>query len=301
MSSNHQNLSVLIAEDDEVDVLIINNILNTYFHDSKINYVTTVAGLDHLLRSNEELSGDLIILDISFPDGTTLHAITDIKEKYPEKKIIITSGQNDVRTAFETLNRGADYYVCKGEDFETEILSAILAANNLHRIETENKKLKDIVFNPDNLPAVMFKTGDLGPEMFLKDFDVFPEDVIKNTDQYLMKLSVFTLTALAQGHIYKEGIFELPAGESKDYRIISLSFQLENHAEDDQRLQERSLIVFALFVPIKYKEFLSSLSLPEDKIMKSLKKITDVSEIDLEYLHNIKSEVIKSMKTFRFK
>lgn len=71
-------------------------------------------------------SYDIIILDITLPDGIGIDLITDIREKDMDTGIVILSARNSLSDKLEGLNLGADDYLTK--PFYLEELSARINA-----------------------------------------------------------------------------------------------------------------------------------------------------------------------------
>ncbi len=78
---------------------------------------------------------DVITLDYSLPDMNGDQLLLQVKETSPETKIIIISGQEDVKVALDLLKKGAYDYIVKDEDAKDRLWNTI---NNLR----ENVQLK---------------------------------------------------------------------------------------------------------------------------------------------------------------
>lgn len=78
---------------------------------------------------------DVVTLDYSLPDMTGDQLLLQVKETSPETKVIIISGQEDVKVALDLLKRGAYDYIVKDEDAKDRLWNTI---NNLR----ENVALK---------------------------------------------------------------------------------------------------------------------------------------------------------------
>lgn len=77
-------------------------------------------------------SYDIVVLDITLPDGTGMNLISDIREKNLETGIVILSARNSLSDKLDGLNLGADDYLTK--PFYLEELSARI--NALYRRKT---------------------------------------------------------------------------------------------------------------------------------------------------------------------
>jgi two-component system, NtrC family, response regulator AtoC len=78
---------------------------------------------------------DVVTLDYSLPDMTGDQLLTQIKETSPDTKVIIISGQENVKVALDLLKKGAYDYIVKDDDAKERLWNTI---NNLR----ENVQLK---------------------------------------------------------------------------------------------------------------------------------------------------------------
>jgi two-component system chemotaxis response regulator CheY len=73
-------------------------------------------GLD-ILNHFEELQPDLILLDINMPFKTGDELVTELKQNYPEARIIILTGIPDSETIEQCICSGASGYIRKDLTF----------------------------------------------------------------------------------------------------------------------------------------------------------------------------------------
>lgn len=101
-------MKILIIE-DEIDLLIaISNYL------IKENYICELA--DNFMNANEKLSiyeYDIILLDITLPDGNGLELLKTIKKYNIKAGVIILSAKNSLDDKIIGLDQGADDYITK--------------------------------------------------------------------------------------------------------------------------------------------------------------------------------------------
>ncbi|MBP4138834.1 MULTISPECIES: response regulator [Flavobacterium] len=86
---------------------------------------------------------DIMILDINFPDGSSLNLISDILNIQPEIKILMFSAYDENIYAMRYLNAGASGYLNKGstmEDMAAAIKSMVLTGKYLS-VNVKNKIL----------------------------------------------------------------------------------------------------------------------------------------------------------------
>jgi DNA-binding NarL/FixJ family response regulator len=80
-------------------------------------------GLD-AIRCVQRTLPDILIIDLTMPRMTGMHAIKDIKKVHPEVKIIVLTVHTAEEYVYESLKAGADGYVLKAADF-SELIMAI--------------------------------------------------------------------------------------------------------------------------------------------------------------------------------
>jgi DNA-binding response OmpR family regulator len=101
-------MKILIIE-DEIELLIaINNFL------TKENYVCELA--ENLRKGFEKLTiyeYDIILLDITLPDGNGLTLLNTIKKYQKKAGVIIISAKNSIDDKIYGLDLGADDYLTK--------------------------------------------------------------------------------------------------------------------------------------------------------------------------------------------
>lgn len=101
-------MKILIIE-DEIELLIaISNYL------TKENYICELA--DDFSKANEKVSiyeYDIILLDITLPDGNGLHLLESIRKFNTNAGVIILSARNSLDDKITGLDLGADDYITK--------------------------------------------------------------------------------------------------------------------------------------------------------------------------------------------
>jgi len=101
-------MKILIVE-DEIELLIaVSNFL------TKENFVCELA--DNYRKADEKLSVyeyDIILLDISLPDGNGLALLDPIKKYQKRAGVIIISAKNSLDDRIKGLDLGADDYITK--------------------------------------------------------------------------------------------------------------------------------------------------------------------------------------------
>ncbi|MFA6742738.1 MAG: response regulator [Candidatus Neomarinimicrobiota bacterium] len=73
---------------------------------------------DEALHSIKEKGTDLILLDLLMPGMSGLEVLENVRKLYPDLPVIILTGVKDKRMVDDTLNLGADDYICKPIDLD---------------------------------------------------------------------------------------------------------------------------------------------------------------------------------------
>jgi UDP-3-O-acyl N-acetylglucosamine deacetylase len=102
------------------------------------------------LRRLDAVIPDLILLDIWMPDMDGTEVLKEIKNRWPDIKVIVISGHGTVETAVKATKLGASDYIEKPLSLEGVLLAVrrALAEGDVH-IKAEKEKIESI----DDFPA----------------------------------------------------------------------------------------------------------------------------------------------------
>ena len=130
----------------------------------------------------------------------------------------------------------------------------------------------DIFSDPDQFPLVIFNVDERGPGVAFRDFDALPyADITSNQiDALLAKLAVSYISSIGQGHSYLEGVFDLPAGKLKNYRLILVSFYIGSESKNDG-FNFNNYYQYGIFIPTPLSHYLPSFTLIEPFILNCVK------------------------------
>ena len=92
--------------------------------DPNFEIVGEAANGREAVRCVEKLGPDLLLMDLSMPRMSGMDAISEIKKRYPETKIIALTVHNTEEYLLSTLQAGADGYVLKDATHD-ELIMAI--------------------------------------------------------------------------------------------------------------------------------------------------------------------------------
>jgi len=126
---------------------------------------SNIKELNHILDNNDI---DLLVLDISLPDKSGLDYIKNIRDQYPQIKILIFSIYPEDKFARRAINLGADGYLSKNAK-PSEIINAI------RKIEKGGKYIKTEIIE----------------ELFLrpiKELNKQPHEILSNREFEVLRL-----------------------------------------------------------------------------------------------------------------
>jgi DNA-binding NarL/FixJ family response regulator len=115
------SMKVLIADDHQVMREGLRSLLE------KQPGVTVVGEAENgrtALRLVQELSPDVIVMDVSMPDFNGIDATTRVKAEFPRVKVIALSMHDDRRFVLNMIKAGASGYILKENSFK-ELAKAI--------------------------------------------------------------------------------------------------------------------------------------------------------------------------------
>jgi two-component system response regulator NreC len=92
-----------------------------------IEVVAEAADVDSARRYLRGHHPDVLVLDLNMPGGSSLEAIPDIREEFPETQIVVLTMQQEPAFAREALGAGALGYVLK-EAADEELVQAVRLA-----------------------------------------------------------------------------------------------------------------------------------------------------------------------------
>ena len=134
-----KTIQILLIEDNLADVRLIEELLkkSADFKYKLESYSRLSQSLNRLNRKNY----DIILLDLTLPDSpreSTLERVLDNTTMIP---IIILTGLDDREYALESIQKGAQDYLVKGDLNSVSLTRSILYSIERHRIES--KKASD--------------------------------------------------------------------------------------------------------------------------------------------------------------
>lgn len=174
-------MKILIVEDEPDLRQTISDFLK------KENYICEVA--EDYATADEKVSlyeYDLLILDITLPDGNGLDVLRTLKKKHPKTGVLIVSAKNSLDDKITGLDLGADDYITK--PFHLSELNARLKALARRRLFQGNNVIEYHELSIDPSTNVL-KINDLTVELTKKEYDLLLY-FISNKNRVLTKAAI---------------------------------------------------------------------------------------------------------------
>lgn len=111
-----------------------------------INNVVTCDNSREVIKYLEQMDIGLILLDLTMPYLSGEEVLRFISEHYPEIKVIIVTGMNQVETAVRCMKQGAFDYLIKTSE-EERIINTIKHAIRMIEMQRENREISRSFFS----------------------------------------------------------------------------------------------------------------------------------------------------------
>ena len=130
--SARAQLTVLIVEDDPTDAAAAEKILSS----AKDRHAFISRRASTLAEAREELekaAPDLVLLDLTLPDGSGVEALEALQAMAPDAPFILFTNLDDEPTAVKALQKGAQDYLIKSPSDRGAFVRTLLHAVERHR------------------------------------------------------------------------------------------------------------------------------------------------------------------------
>jgi len=125
-------ISILLIEDNKGDIRLIQTMLNSdVYLDFDIDYI---GSINEALQYLEFKSVDLILLDLSLPDGDGLDTYIRISKNHQTIPVVVLTDHNDSELALQAVSIGAQDYLIKGSFDSNYLQKAVLHSIERHRL-----------------------------------------------------------------------------------------------------------------------------------------------------------------------
>jgi len=197
----------LIADDHSVIRSGLALIIKSLFKDGAIFQANNLSEIQKIVATNRV---DILILDISFPEGNSLKIIPILKMEHPNLKIVMFSSHDEEIFALRYIKAGADGYLSKLSTPD-EIENALLKMDQEGKFissKVRDKIIDSFMFNkPENpLEELSDREMEIATLMVngMGNLEISNELKLKSTtvstykNRVFEKLGVANLSALIQ-------------------------------------------------------------------------------------------------------
>jgi DNA-binding response OmpR family regulator len=159
-----QTMRILIVEDNEkVAALIAKRLGENLF------VVDQVKTVDEAMAALEVVVYDLVVLDLTLPDGNGIEVLRALRKNGKSVPVLIETARDDVTHRVEALNQGADDYIVKPFSSE-ELLARIRAI--LRRPKQAVHSAMELGNVALDVPALTLKIDGAPVEIARREFEV---------------------------------------------------------------------------------------------------------------------------------
>jgi len=196
-------IRILLVEDNPDDARLIQELLSFSNEDGfEIKHADDLKkGLGLIINNGI----DLILLDLWLPGSQGIETLNKVREKLPEKPVVVLTAMDDPTIVMKALKEGAQNYLIKGEINSNLLVRTLLYTMEQHRLTQELKE--------------QVEKRRLAEESLKKVHDQLEEEVRKRTDE-LIKTNRLLKKEIEER---KKGEEELFKSEEKYRRMFELS------------------------------------------------------------------------------
>jgi len=131
--------NLLLVEDDPDTAALIGETLNDHFGRDCITHAATVA--EAVLVDLAKI--DLVLSDMNLPDGTGMDVLLHVQRRWPDKPVVLVTGEGILENALAAIRRGAYDYIVKAGDYLFAIPIVVEKNLELYQSKLENAQLMD--------------------------------------------------------------------------------------------------------------------------------------------------------------
>lgn len=151
-------VEVLVVEDNEPDARLIREMLGPD-GGYALDHVEDVASA---LARIEQVSPDVVLLDLDLPDSVGLSAVTRVRTSAPQVPIVVLTGLRDQDAGKQAVREGAEDFLVKGRFDRALLERSILYAIERHQRQTELRRVNaELVTQRDALARAQAQKAEL--------------------------------------------------------------------------------------------------------------------------------------------
>ena len=143
MASNEYDIRILIAEDDEDDLLLFKELIlegadwDYYYRRYAKITIDSAITRDEIIKRLAESKYDLFFLDYRLGEWNGLDILKDVRQKGHTLPVIMLTGQGDQEVAVQAMKNGATDYLVKAGLSSESLSKAVRHAINLYKEEQQ--------------------------------------------------------------------------------------------------------------------------------------------------------------------
>jgi len=160
---NGLSIRILLVEDNPGDARLVKELLV----DESSRSIKTSFDLVHVLGLNDALSSlkentfDIVLLDLTLPDGYGLDTVGIVRDAVPDTPIVVMSGMSDESTSVKAVQTGAQDYLVKGHVESYALVRSLRYAIERKRVEMAEREQREIAEALRDIIAALNSTLDL--------------------------------------------------------------------------------------------------------------------------------------------
>jgi len=132
---------ILLVEDNLGDARLLREMFDEQnSHDTKVMHVESMIDAERYIA---EHTVDIVLLDLGLPDTQGLEAVRRARAAAPNVPLVVLTGLNDEKLALQTLQKGAQDYLVKGQIETHGLLRALRYAIGRMSTEAELRAAKN--------------------------------------------------------------------------------------------------------------------------------------------------------------
>jgi len=143
-------INIFVVEDDAVYSAVL-----AHFLSLNPDYQVKKFGSAKDAMSCMHEKPDIVTLDYSLPDATGDQLLKQIREVSPDTKVIMISGQEDIRVAIDLFKKGAHDYIVKDGDTQEKLWMAIQNLRENIELKQELESLQKEVEKKYNFQKII--------------------------------------------------------------------------------------------------------------------------------------------------
>ena len=195
------------ADDHSIVTQGMSFILKDLYNGATVYQIESFSEIIKVLNST---TIDLLILDINFPDGSSLNLLPTLKKIQPDLKILIFSGYDEDIYAVRYLSAGANGYLKKlsSEEEIKHAIKTVMTSGKYTSKNIQDKIMYSYILKKPSNPLEQLSNREIEIAKFLvegkSNIDICKSLSIKKTtvstykNRIFEKLSIDTLSGLIQ-------------------------------------------------------------------------------------------------------